>query len=108
MKNTITRKNVGYFGCLYAGYLKAYYPEAYEKFIAREDHMELLKKYQACCQDQMFLLLELFRKDIGIVSRKELEPGLQQDYYDMAVAKIKKMIFAGLVDLLAEVNWMSE
>ena len=29
MQKTITRKNVGYFGCLYAGYLKAYYPEAY-------------------------------------------------------------------------------
>ena len=69
--------------------------------------MELLKKYQACCQDQMFLLLELFRKDIGIVSRKELEPGLQQDYYDMAVAKMKRMIFEDLVALLAEVSWMS-
>lgn len=79
MERTITRKNVGYFGCLYAGYLKAYYPEAYKRFIARGDHIELLKKYQACCQDQMYLLLELFRKDIGIVSQEELEPGLQQD-----------------------------
>ena len=106
MKRTITRKNVGYFGCLYAGYLKAYYPEAYKRFITREDHIELLKKYQACCQDQMFLLLELLRKDIGIVSRKELQPGLQQDYYDMAAAKIKRMIFEELVSLLAEANWM--
>ena len=42
MERTITRKNVGYFGCLYAEYLKAYYPEAYEQFIAREDHIDLL------------------------------------------------------------------
>ena len=25
MERAITRKNVGYFGCLYAGYLKVYY-----------------------------------------------------------------------------------
>ncbi len=56
----------------------------------------------------MFLLLELLRKDIGIVSRKELQPGLQQDYYDMAAAKIKRMIFEDLVSLLAEANWMSK
>ena len=37
-----TRKNVGYFGCLYAGYLKAHFPKAYEQFIAREDHIDLL------------------------------------------------------------------
>ena len=108
MERSITRKNVGYFGCLYAGYLKAYYPEAYKRFIAREDYMELLKKYQACCQDQMLLLMELFRKDFGIVSPKELLPGIQQDYYDIAVAKIKRMIFEDLVALLAEVSWMSE
>ena len=33
MEKTITRKNVGYFGCLYAERLKAYHPKAYEQFI---------------------------------------------------------------------------
>lgn len=43
MDKAIIRKNVGYFVCLYAGYLEAYYPKAYKRHHTRADHMELLK-----------------------------------------------------------------
>ena len=79
MERAITRKNVGYFGCLYAGYLKAYYPEAYERFIAREDHIDLLKKYNVYCHEHMTLLLEILRNEAGFCPRKELQEGLQQE-----------------------------
>ena len=108
MNNTITRKNVGYFGCLYAGYLKAYYPEAYEQFIAREDHIDLLKKYHVYCQEHMTLFLEMLRIDTGFRPRKDFAPGFQQELYDMFMKKIERTVFEGLTDLLAEASWMSE
>ena len=107
MEKTITRKNVGYFGCLYAGYLKAYYPEAYERFIAREDHMDLLKKYNDYCHEHMTLLLEILRNEAGFCSRKVLAEGLQQDLYDFIIKKTKEFVFDELTDLLAEARWMS-
>lgn len=76
MERTITRKNTGYFGCLYAGYLKAYYPEAYEHFIGREDHMDLLKKYNVYCHEHMTLLLEILRNEAGFCSRKVLRESI--------------------------------
>ena len=106
MKRTITRKNVGYFGCLYAEYLKEHYPEAYERFIAREDHIDLLKKYHVYCHGHMTLLLEMLRNDAGFCSRKILAEGLQQDLYDFIIKKAKEFVFEELTDLLAEANWM--
>ncbi len=107
MKRTIARKNVGYFGCLYAGYLKEYYPDAYEQFIAREDHIDLLKKYHVYCHGHMTLLLELLRNEAGFCPRKELQEGLQQDLYDFIIKKVKELVFEELTDLLAEASWMS-
>ena len=107
MKNTITRKNVGYFGCLYAERLKAYHPKAYEQFIAREDHMDLLKKYHVYCHEHMTLLLEILRNEAGFCSRKVLAEGLQQDLYDFIIKKAKELVFEELTDVLAEASWMS-
>ena len=108
MERAITRKNVGYFGCLYAGYLKVYYPEAYERFIAREDHIDLLKKYNVYCHEHMTLLLEILRNEAGFCSRKVLAEGLQQDLYDFIIKKTKEFVFDELTDLLAEASWMTE
>ncbi|MBR5995099.1 MAG: hypothetical protein IK026_00735 [Eubacteriaceae bacterium] len=107
MKNTITRKDIGYFECLYAGYLKEYYPEAYEQFIAREDHIDLLKKYHVYYHEHMTLLLEILRNDAGFGPRKDFREGLQQDLYERIIAKTKRFVFEGLTDLLAEASWMS-
>jgi len=108
MERTITRKNVGYFGCLYAGYLKAYYPEAYERFITREDHIDLLKKYNVYCHEHMTLLLEMLRNDAGFCHQKELQEGLQLDLHDFIIKKTEEFVFEELTDLLAEASWMSE
>ena len=93
---------------LCAGYLKAYYPEAYEQFIAREDHIDLLKKYNVYCYEHMTLLLEMLRNDAGFCPRKELQEGLQQDLHDFIIKKTEKFVFEELTDLLAEASWMFE
>ena len=46
MNCSITRKSVGSFGWTYAQFLEKTYPEAWNRFVKRDDHMELLKKYQ--------------------------------------------------------------
>ena len=83
------------------------YPEAYEQFIAREDHMDLLKKYNVYCHEHMTLLLEILRNEAGFCSRKVLTEGLQQDLYDFIIKKTKVFVFDQLTDLLAETSWMS-
>ena len=83
------------------------YPEAYEQFIAREDHMDLLKKYNVYCHEHMTLLLEILRNEAGFCSRKVLAEGLQQDLYDFIIKKTKAFVFDEQTDLLAETSWMS-
>ena len=98
MERSISCKDDGYFGCLYAEYLKAYYPKAYEQFINRADYIDLLKKYNAYCHEDMTLMLELLRTGTGICSRKVLQEGLQQELYDFIIKGIKGFAFEELTD----------
>ena len=108
MKNDYTQKQIGYFAWLYSIYLKNFYPDAWCRFIKREDHTELLKKYQFYCQDNMATMIELLRKKYGLESRRMLDLGIQVDLYDHLVNAAKNRIFVSLIDLLQEASWMTE
>lgn len=108
MKNDYTHKEIGYFAWLYSVYLKNYYPDAWHRFIQREDHMELLKKYQVFCQDNMATMMELLRKKYGLENRRLLDPGIQVNLYDHLVNMVKNRTFSSLIDLLQETSWMTE
>ena len=107
MNCSITRKSVGFFGWTYAQYLEKTYPEAWNRFVKRDDHMELLKKYHDYCQGEMKLFMEALKIICNVRGRNDLEPGLQQDYYDWIVYETELKTMYRLIDLLAEASWMS-
>ena len=70
--------------------------------------MELLKKYQVFCQDNMATMMELLRKKYGLESRRLLDPGIQVNLSDHLVNMVKNRTFSSLIDLLQETSWMTE
>ena len=71
MESNITRRKEGYFGVKYARFLEEFYPEAWDRFRARPDHRALLQAKN------------------GLVSRKNICPGLQQDLHNCLVSQAK-------------------
>ena len=108
MNKNITRKNVGFFGWTYAQYLEKAHLEAWERFVKREDHLYLLKKYSAHCQGEMKLFMEALKIACHLKSRNDLEPGLQRDFFDGIVYETKLKTMLRLIDLLQEASWMTE
>ena len=106
MESNITRRKEGCFGVKYARFLEEFYPEAWDRFRARPDHRELLRKYHAHCQYNMAILMALLQAKNGLVSRKNLSPGLQQNLYDCLVSQVKNLIFTSLLEILNESSWM--
>ena len=107
MNSNITRKSVGFFGWTYAQFLEKTYPEAWDRFVKREDYLDLLKKYHDYCQGEMKLFMEALKMACNLRSRNDLEPGLQQDYYDWIVYETELKTMFRLIDLLQEASWMS-
>jgi len=108
MNSNITRKSVGFFGWIYALYLEKTHPEAWDRFVKREDHLDLLKKYHGYCQGKMTLFMEGLKMGSHIQGRDDLSPGLQRDFYDRIVYDAELKTIVGLIDLLQEASWMSE
>ena len=55
----------------------------------------------------MKLFMEALKTACNLRSRNDLEPGLQQDYYDWIVYETELKNMFRLIDLLQEASWMS-
>ena len=105
MERGITRKNVGFFGVLYANYLEKYHPDAWKQFLRREDHLDLLRKYHVYCQRHMAIIMDMLKAENLLKSRRDYTPGFQQDLYQALMTYIEQTIFDELIDLLREADW---
>ena len=76
MNSNITHQNVGFFGWTYAQFLEKSYPEAWERFVERGAHLDLLKKYHAYCHGEMKLFMEALKMACNLHGRNDLEPSL--------------------------------
>lgn len=103
---TIEKKEIGYFGCLYANHLAENYPDAWKRLLRRDDAIEVLKNIGFHCHSQMQLYLEIVGKDN--LNKHKLTSRLARTLYDKMIEMMKDMVFEDCLDLLAYAEWMDD
>lgn len=98
------RKVIGYFGCLYAYHLFENYPHSWERFLRREDAIDILKIIHIHCHTQMQCYLEIVGKDS--LNKHKLTSKLARTVYVEMIKRMKDMVFEDCLDLLVYAEWM--
>lgn len=102
--NTAMRKQIGYFGWLYACYLAEKHPKSWKMFLKREDSLIILYTIHYHCQEMIDLYLE-------IVGRKQLNDykragDSKRGAYEEIIEGMKEMAFDSGLRLLEYAEWM--
>ena len=104
--NTVVRKRIGYFGCLYAAYLAENHPYSWENLTGREDLIDILMIIHQHCQEQMQLYLETVGKDK--LNKHKMSSELARMIYDRMIKEMKDMAFERCLDMLTYAEWMND